>query len=102
MASVPQALAKRKIVPACRNQWGATTELLRQSLPNHPEQNHTSIMKQSILTSAALAAVAACAEHALAGNVALGKPVVAGSYYAGYVPESVVDGNLNTYWNGGT
>lgn len=59
-------------------------------------------MKQSILANAALAALAACAENALAGNVALGKPVVVGSYYNGYLPENVVDGNFNTFWNGGT
>jgi hypothetical protein len=36
-----------------------------------------------------------------AGNVALNKPATAGSSYLGYVPALAVDGDANTYWNGG-
>ena len=43
----------------------------------------------------------ASALNVLAGNVALNKPATAGSTYYGYVPALAVDGDTNTYWNGG-
>jgi hypothetical protein len=43
----------------------------------------------------------ASALNVLAGNVALNRPATAGSSYLGYVPALAVDGDVNTYWNGG-
>lgn len=51
--------------------------------------------------SLALAAVAS-GMVATAANIALNKPTSAGGYYANYVPSNVVDGDVNTFWNGGT
>jgi hypothetical protein len=43
----------------------------------------------------------ASALNVLAGNVALNKPATAGSSYLGSVPALAVDGDVDTYWNGG-
>jgi hypothetical protein len=43
----------------------------------------------------------ASALNVLAINLALDKPATAGGTYAGYIPTLAVDGDTNTYWNGG-